>query len=60
MRKEMTDIRHLIRAGWNAGPELMQRPGEAGDGRGAGSRAGGQAFPTMRRPGGTARRPRAC
>ena len=43
MRKEMKDIKHLIRAGWNAGPGLMQRPGEAGDGRGAGSRAGGQA-----------------
>jgi hypothetical protein len=42
-RKEMTDIKHLVRAGWNAGPGLMQRPGEAGDGRGAGSRAGGQA-----------------
>src|SRR5450755_3743481 len=38
MRKEMTDIKHLIRAGWNAGPGLMQPPGEAGDGRGAGSR----------------------
>ena len=35
MRKEMKDIRHLIRAGWDAGPGLMQRPGEAGDGRGA-------------------------
>ena len=30
MRKEMTDEQHLIRAGWNAGPGLMQRPGEAG------------------------------
>ena len=26
----MTDDRHLIRAGWDAGPGLMQRPGEAG------------------------------
>jgi len=34
---------HLIRAGWNAGPGLMQPPGEAGDGQGAGSRVGGQA-----------------
>ena len=42
-RKEMTDIKHLVRAGWNAGPGLLQRPGEAGDGQGAGSRAGGQA-----------------
>jgi hypothetical protein len=41
--KEMKDERHLIRAGWNAGPGLMQRPGEAGDGQGAGSRVGGQA-----------------
>src|SRR5664279_2850064 len=43
MRKEMKDDKHLIRAGWNAGPGLMQRPGEAGDGQGAGSRARGQA-----------------
>jgi hypothetical protein len=43
MRKEMKDERHLIRVGWNAGPGLMQRPGEAGDGLGAGSRARGQA-----------------
>jgi hypothetical protein len=43
MRKEMTDIKHLVRAGWDAGPGLMQRPGEAGDGRGVESRAGGQA-----------------
>jgi len=42
-RKEMTDIKHLIRAGWNAGPGPMQRLGGAGDDRGAGSRAGGQA-----------------
>jgi hypothetical protein len=34
---------HLIRAGWNTGPGLMQPPGEAGDGQGAGSRVGGQA-----------------
>jgi len=43
MRKEMQDDKHLIRAGWDAGPGLMQRPGEAGDGRGAGSRVEGQA-----------------
>ena len=43
IRKEMKDIKHLVRAGWNAGPGLMQRPGEAGDGRGVESRAGGQA-----------------
>jgi hypothetical protein len=43
MRKEMKDDKHLIRAGWDAGPGLMQRPGEAGDGQGAGSRARGQA-----------------
>ena len=34
----MTSERHLIRAGWDAGPGLMQRPGEAGGSRGAGSR----------------------
>ena len=45
MRKEMTDEQHLIRAGWNAGPGLMQRPGEAGGSRGAGSRAGGGSSP---------------
>ena len=43
MRKEMKDIKRLIRAGWNAGPGLMQRPGEAGDGQGVESRASGQA-----------------
>jgi hypothetical protein len=43
MRKEMQDDKHLVRAGWNAGPGLMQQPGEAGDGRDAGSRVGGQA-----------------
>jgi hypothetical protein len=43
MRKEMMDIEHLVRAGWNAGPGPMQRPVEAGDDQGAGSRAGGQA-----------------
>ncbi len=43
MRKEMKDIKHLTRADWNAGPGLMQRPGEAGDGQGAESRASGQA-----------------
>ncbi len=25
IRKEMKDIKHLVRAGWNAGPGLMQR-----------------------------------
>jgi hypothetical protein len=30
MGKEMTDEQHLIRADWNVGPGLMQRPGEAG------------------------------
>ncbi len=30
MRKEMKDEQHLIRAGWNAGPGLMQQPVEAG------------------------------
>jgi hypothetical protein len=29
MREEMKDDKHLIRAGWNAGPGPMQRPGEA-------------------------------
>ena len=32
MRKEMKDDIYLIRAGWNAGSGLVQRPGEAGDG----------------------------
>ena len=41
MRKEMKDEQHLIRAGWDAGPGLMQRPGEAGGHPGAGSRAAG-------------------
>jgi hypothetical protein len=41
MRKEMKDEEHLIRAGWEAGPGLMQRPGEAGGHLGAGSRAAG-------------------
>ncbi len=41
MRKEMKDEQHLIRAGWNAGPGLMQRPGEAGVHPGAGSCAAG-------------------
>ena len=31
MRKGMQDDKHLIRAGWNAGPGLMQQPGEGGD-----------------------------
>ena len=35
----------LIRAGWKTGPGLMQRPGEAGGSRGAGSRAGGGSSP---------------
>ena len=35
----------LIRAGWKAGPGLMQRPGEAGGSRGAGSRADGESSP---------------
>src|SRR5664279_471307 len=43
MRKETKDDKHLIRAGWNTGPGLMQPPGEAGDGQGAESRVGGQA-----------------
>jgi len=43
MRKEMQEDKHLVRAGWDAGPGLMQRPGEAGDGQGAESRVGGQA-----------------
>src|SRR5665811_1379729 len=37
----------------------MQRLGEAGGSRGAGSRADGESAPTKFRPGGTARRPRA-
>ena len=41
MRKEMQDDKHLIRVGWNAGPGLMQRPGEAGGSRGGESRASG-------------------
>jgi hypothetical protein len=41
MRKEMRDDQLLIRAGWNAGPGLMQRPGEAEGSRGAGLSAGG-------------------
>ena len=41
MRKEMQDDKHLIRAGWSAGPGLMQRPGEAGGSQGAESRASG-------------------
>jgi hypothetical protein len=47
MRKEMTDDEHLIRVGWNAGPGLMQRPGEAGGPPSAGSARGGEAPPTM-------------
>ena len=43
MREEMKDDKHLIRAGGSAGPGLMQRLGEAGDGRGVESRVGGQA-----------------
>ena len=41
MRKEMKDEQHLIRADWNVGPGLMQRPGEVGGHPGAGSRAAG-------------------
>ena len=37
--------RTLIRAGCKAGPGLMQRPGEAGGSRGAGSRADGGSSP---------------
>jgi hypothetical protein len=59
MRKEMKDEIHLIRAGRNAGPGLMQRPGEAEGSQGAGSSAGGGSALTTWRPGGTARRPRA-
>ena len=47
MRKEMKDDKHLIRAGWNAGPGLMQRPGEAGDHLGRGIARRGEASPTM-------------
>ena len=35
----------LIRAGWKTGPGRMQRPGEAGGSRSAGSRAGGGSSP---------------
>jgi hypothetical protein len=45
MRKERKDDQHLIRAGWDAGPGLMQRPGEAGGRPGAGSRAAGRSVP---------------
>ena len=47
MRKEMTDDEHLIRAGWNAGPGLMQRPGEAGGPLRRGIAREGEASPTM-------------
>ena len=47
MRKEMTDDKHLIRAGWNAGPGLVQRPGEAGGLLRRGIARGGEASPTM-------------
>ena len=47
MRKEMTDDKHLIRAGWNAGPGLMQRPGEAGGPPRRGIAREGEASPTM-------------
>ncbi len=36
MRKEMTEETHLIRAGCDAGPGLMQQPGEAGGPSGRG------------------------
>jgi hypothetical protein len=41
MRKETKDEQRLIRADWNVGPGLMQRPGEAGGRPVAGSRAAG-------------------
>ena len=47
MRKEMTDDKHLIRAGWNAGPGLVQRPSEAGGPLRRGIARGGEASPTM-------------
>jgi hypothetical protein len=47
MRKEMTDDKHLIRVGWNAGPGLMQRPGEAGGPLRRGIAREGEASPTM-------------
>lgn len=47
MRKEMTDDKHLIRAGWNAGPGLVQRPSEAGGLLRRGIARGGEASPTM-------------
>ena len=59
MRKEMTDIKHLVRAGGSAGPGPMQRPGEAEGSQGAGLSASGGSALTTWRPGGTARRPRA-
>ena len=59
MRKEMKDIKHLVRAGWNTGPGPMQRPGEAEGSQGVGLRASGGSALTTWRPGGTARRPRA-
>jgi hypothetical protein len=46
--KEMTEGIHLIRAGWNAGPGLMQRLGEAGGRLRRGiARRWGEASPTM-------------
>ena len=47
MRKEMTDDKHLIRAGWDAGPGLVQRPGEAGGLLRRGIARGGEASLTM-------------
>lgn len=43
MRTEMNGFRDLVRSGWDAGPGLMQRPGEAGGGQGveACARGGG-------------------
>ena len=59
MRKEMKDIKHLVRAGCNASPGPMQRPGEAEGSQGVGLSASGGSALTTWRPGGTARRPRA-
>jgi hypothetical protein len=47
MRKEMKEETHLIRAGCEAGPGLMQRPGEAGGPFGRGIARPGEAPLTM-------------
>jgi hypothetical protein len=44
-RRWDTVIDISIRAGWDAGPGLMQRLGEAGGSRGVGSRASGGSGP---------------